>query len=283
MEQEIRDAIITAIKKEEKITFLIGAGLSAESGIPTFRGFDGYWTVGSDNYTPEEMGTYELFSQNPYAVWNWYLYRAGICNAANPNPGHFALGKFEQLLGDQFALVSQNVDGLHFRAGSSEFQTYLIHGDLRYMRCAKECSSSLFPLPASLPHQEKDKELSEDEKALLTCPHCGGLTRPHVLWFDESYDEQNYRVDTVVDIAENTGVLIVIGTSGATTLPRAVFDICYHDYRTIVNIDPNANTFSRFLQGYKPGFAVKEGSGTFLPKLYAEVEYTMQEEEVYNL
>jgi len=143
---KIKDALHTKCK----VLFLVGAGISAESGIPTFRGFDGFWTVGSKNYTPQEMGTLEMFQRTPIEVWKWYLYRKKLCAKAAANEGHKALVKFEQLLKDRFALVSQNVDGLHRAAGNSATKTYLIHGDLTYMRCSENCSDDLYELPKEL-------------------------------------------------------------------------------------------------------------------------------------
>ncbi|HVV49677.1 MAG TPA: Sir2 family NAD-dependent protein deacetylase, partial [Polyangia bacterium] len=100
------------------IVFLTGAGISAESGIPTFRGAEGYWRVGSRNYQPTEMAAAAAFARMPEEVWRWYLYRRGVCRAAAPNDAHRALVALERRLGARFLLVTQNVDGLHLRAGS---------------------------------------------------------------------------------------------------------------------------------------------------------------------
>ena len=101
-----------------RVVFLTGAGVSAESGIPTFRGQEGYWTVGSREYHPQEMATQASFTKMPRECWRWYLYRRGVCNAAQPNAGHEALVRAERALKDRFRLITQNVDGLHRRAGN---------------------------------------------------------------------------------------------------------------------------------------------------------------------
>ncbi|MEQ1739336.1 MAG: Sir2 family NAD-dependent protein deacetylase [Methyloglobulus sp.] len=132
--------IANVLKTGDLITVLTGAGVSAESGIPTFRGPEGYWTVGSRNYQPSEIATQAMFQRNPKEIWKWFLYRRGICEDALPNPGHLAIVKMEKLLGSRFRLVTQNVDGLHLRAGSNIDRTYQVHGNLNYMRCARECS-----------------------------------------------------------------------------------------------------------------------------------------------
>src|SRR2546428_9434824 len=95
---------------EGRILVLTGAGISAESGIPTFRGKDGYWTVGSAVYQPQEIATFEMFSRVPEEVWRWYLWRFGVCRDARPNAGHAALVEMERALGDRFTLVTQNID-----------------------------------------------------------------------------------------------------------------------------------------------------------------------------
>ena len=132
---EIQELIINKVKSGKRITFLVGAGISAESDIPTFRGSDGYWTDGSVNYTPTEIGTKRMFDVNFNEVWRWYLYRISICNIANPNNSHIELANIEKLIPNRFSLISQNVDGLHFRPESKIENLFLIHGDLRYMRC----------------------------------------------------------------------------------------------------------------------------------------------------
>src|SRR5262245_34496521 len=102
---------------EQKVIVLTGAGVSAESGIPTFRGKEGYWTVGAREYHPQELATHAAFEAMPLEVWAWYLYRRGVCRAAAPNPAHAAIAAIERALGNRFVLVTQNVDGLHLRAG----------------------------------------------------------------------------------------------------------------------------------------------------------------------
>ena len=132
------------------IVVLTGAGISAESGIPTFRGPDGYWTVGSRNYRAEELATMQAFSRLPREVWGWYLYRHAVCAAAAPNPAHEALVELENTWMDRFTLVTQNVDGLHLRAGNSPERTYQIHGNLNRVRCARECGAPMTAVPERL-------------------------------------------------------------------------------------------------------------------------------------
>ena len=136
----------------KRLVFLTGAGISAESGIPTFRGKEGYWTIGSKVYQPQEMATWSNFSQMPAEVWRWYLYRRAICHQAKPNPAHLALADLEARLQSDFTLVTQNVDGLHLRAGNSFDRTYQIHGNIDYMRPYHGDSSSLQPITVTTNH-----------------------------------------------------------------------------------------------------------------------------------
>jgi NAD-dependent deacetylase len=181
-----------------RVVALTGAGISAESGIPTFRGKEGYWVVGSRNYLPQEMATKEMFDQRPEEVWRWYLYRFGVCRMAQPNAGHAALVTLEARLGDRFTLVTQNIDGLHRRAGSR--RVFTIHGDAAWVRCAAECGLGRIDQP-DLGERVKAAPLSAADRAALTCPRCGGWLRPHVLWFDECYDEENYSMDSALRAA----------------------------------------------------------------------------------
>jgi NAD-dependent deacetylase len=230
--------------KNKHITVLTGAGISAESGIPTFRGPEGYWTVGPKEYHPEEMATYAMFTKHPDEVWKWYLYRLSVCGNAKPNKGHLALVEMEQYLQDRFTLITQNVDNLHFRAGSSQERTYQIHGNVFFMRCVNECKESIYPLPLELLPRGKDQPLSSNDKNLLSCPDCGAGTRPHVLWFDETYDEHYFKFESAMAVAAKTDILIIAGTSGATTLPNHIANIVYHNDGTIIDINIEKNLFT---------------------------------------
>ena len=135
MNPQLKHILTKTLAEQSPVTVLTGAGISAESGIPTFRGPEGYWTVGSAEYHPQEMATVRMFEQAPDDVWAWYLYRLGVCRRAQPNAGHLALVEMEALLGDRFTLITQNVDGLHLQAGNSPQRTFQIHGNISFMRC----------------------------------------------------------------------------------------------------------------------------------------------------
>ncbi len=263
------DRIRATLKKDGLVTVLTGAGISAESGIPTFRGPEGYWTVGSQVYHPQEMATFQMFRRRPDDVWQWYLHRATVCHQAAPNAGHRALVAMEEQLGARFLLITQNVDGLHLRAGNSPARTYQIHGNCFFMRCAAECRPDLLPLPAALIGRDKDQPLTADEARELTCPACRGRTRPHVLWFDETYNEHHFRFQSALQAARATRLLIVVGTAGATNLPTQVAWTVQAGGGTIFDVNIEANPFSELARQSRDGAFFKAPSSRLLPALAA--------------
>jgi NAD-dependent deacetylase len=249
------------------ISVLTGAGISAESGIPTFRGPEGYWTVGSKVYMPEEVATLAMFNQYPREVWEWYLYRLGVCLHAEPNSGHYALAEMETVLADRFTLITQNIDNLHIRAGNSLERTFQIHGNINFTRCSNNCHMRLLMLDDELKIKRERKTLSEKELGLLQCPACNNWLRPHVLWFDECYDEQLFRFESSVDVAVNTDLLIIVGTSGATALPNHVVSLVAEHNGTIIDINPERNSFSAIASSSNSGMFIQESASLVLPAL----------------
>lgn len=180
-----------------RIAVLTGAGISAESGIPTFRGSGGLW----QNFRPEDLATPEAFAKDPQLVWEWYLWRRSLIARAQPNPGHLALVELERRI-PVFTLITQNVDGLHDRAGSKNIRK--IHGDIWLSRCPR-CG-----------YQRIDTEAGFDGVPL--CPDCTAALRPGVVWFGEALPrlvwEESERA------VHDCQVLIVAGTS-AQVYPAA--------------------------------------------------------------
>jgi len=253
---------------EGLVLWLTGAGISAESGIPTFRGREGYWRVGSQNYQPEEMATWSTFQELPDEVWAWYLYRRGVCRAAEPNAAHRALVRAEQRTGDAFLLVTQNVDGLHLRAGNTPDRTFQIHGNIDFMRCSRECLAAPVPIPEEIDVAwEKGRQLSPHERSLLECPSCGAPGRPHVLWFDETYDEPNFRFQSSIEAARNASLLIVIGSTGATSLPIHIATIAAQRGVPMLVVNPEPNPFSALVQRTGRGAFMAGTAGKWVPQL----------------
>jgi NAD-dependent deacetylase len=243
-EPELSEALASLLARTEPehVVFVTGAGISAESGIPTFRGAEGYWTVGAREYHPQEMATQAAFSKMPREVWRWYLYRKGVCNAAAPNPAHLALAQLEQTLGDRFTLVTQNVDGLHLNAGNSLERTLQVHGNTDYMRAVAGDPTPL-PIPTTMPTIGREDALDDRAWDQLVTPD-GRRCRPHILWFDECYDEQLYRAQTAMRAAKRCDLLVVVGTSGAAALPYHVAAEALRNRAAMIDINPDPNPFS---------------------------------------
>lgn len=193
--------LAACLRRAGSVTALTGAGISAESGIPTFRdALSGLWA----RYRPEELATPEAFARNPTLVWDWYRMRRELVARAEPNPGHHALVALEQRV-PRFVLVTQNVDGLHRRAGSD--RVIELHGSLTRARCSREDTVlSAWEEPGSGPPR---------------CSGCGALLRPDVVWFGESLPVDALRAAEAA--ARDCEVFLSIGTSNlvepAASLP----------------------------------------------------------------
>ncbi len=267
LDPHLDEILSVAARGRGRIVVLTGAGISAESGIPTFRGGDGFWTVGSRNYHPQELATHATFARRPEVVWPWYLHRLGVCLQAEPNAGHRALGDLEGGFGERFVVVTQNVDGMHLRAGNSEARTWQIHGNIAWMRCDRPCHSGALPVPAALARPDRSATLEDDERATLRCASCGGWMRPHVLWFDESYDEENYRFHSSLRAADEAGLLIVVGTSGATNLPIQMGRAVAARRGALVDVNPEHNPFAALAERLDEGHFAQGTAAALLPAI----------------
>lgn len=255
-------------EKRNNITFLTGAGLSAASGIPTYRSTDGIWVKGTKYHKPEEFGTFKYFNKNQEEVWQFNLFRKGMFEKAQPNESHKLLVQIEELIPEYFSIITQNIDGLHHRAGNSGTKIFEIHGNMRSVRCSLECSKSVYPYPNNIALERIDEELTDDIWEALECPKCGGLLRPNILWFDEYYNERLYKIDSTMRIAKNTGILVVIGTSGATTLPLELVKqtLKYGGY--VLDINLENNNITRLIEGKKRAIPFRTTSDEFLSEFY---------------
>jgi NAD-dependent deacetylase len=203
------------------VCVLTGSGISSESGLPTFRGAGGLWRT----HRVEELASPEGFARDPRLVWTWYNERRAAHAAAQPNAGHVALAQLESRCGD-FTLVTQNVDSLHFRAGSKNVVE--LHGNLREARCDR-CDARR-PLEGGLPLDAIEHE-------------CGGHFRPDIVWFGESLPVAQW--DLAVAAAARADVMLVVGTSGLVN-PAAM--LCTHfaaPESFLVEINPEETAISR--------------------------------------
>ncbi len=197
----ITNEVVERLRAAERVAVLTGSGVSAESGVPTFRNAQtGLWA----RYDPTELATPQAFLRNPRLVWDWYDYRRKIILAAQPNPAHYALVDLEQHY-PNFTLITQNIDSLHWRAGSRELLE--LHGNIARTRCF-ECGTHA-------PGWDEEGELPP------RCARCGGLLRPDVVWFGEGLPEQELR--RAYRAAERSQVFLSVGTSAmvqpAASLP----------------------------------------------------------------
>jgi NAD-dependent deacetylase len=185
------------VETAASVAVLTGAGISAESGIPTFRGAGGLWR----KYRSENLAAPEAFARDPQLIWEWYDWRRSVIATAEPNPGHRALAELERR-SPQFTLVTQNVDGLHDRAGSRRLLK--VHGDIWTLRCTA-CKREWQDLRPSLPQ-------------LPPLCACGNMGRPGVVWFGEALPQDVWsEAQAAVSSAE---ILLVVGTS-AVVYPAA--------------------------------------------------------------
>lgn len=250
-----------------RITVVTGAGISAESGIPTFRGPEGYWTRGSREYHPQQMATHAMYRQMPDDVWGWYLYRRTVCRRAEPNIGHQTITRLTQHVGSGFNLITQNVDGLHRRAGTPPARIMEVHGNIDLMRCENSaCATGVHPIPETLGVYTRNQVLQDADRGALSCPRCGQLCRPHVLWFDETYNEEYFRFESALAAAYQTELLIVIGSSGSTNLPLMVTELVLQQGGLMIDINPEWNHFTDFALA-ADGFFIQAPSSVALPAL----------------
>ncbi len=238
MEQKKVTELIT-IHSHTKVAVITGAGISAESGIKTFRDSDGLW----ENHKIEDVATPEAFSRNPELVWDFYKQRYISASSAEPNPAHIALAEMEHKLNSNFHLITQNIDGLHIKAGNRN--VIEMHGNLQKSFC---------------PHCHKNYLISDIdlEAKLPYCNKCGNILRPDIVWFGEI----PYHLEKIEKLILKCNIFIVIGTSGLV-YPAAGFVMAakYHGAITIgINLEKPVNMkyFDYFFQGK---------SGDLLPDL----------------
>jgi len=211
------------VDRVRSLAVLTGAGISAESGVPTFRGEGGLWR----SYRAEDLATPGAFRRDPQLVWEWYDWRRGLIGACAPNAAHETLAEME-LRFDDFVLITQNVDGLHRLAGSRHVVE--LHGNIWRMRCTRGCRAPwedrTVPLPEIPPH----------------CPSCGALARPDVVWFGESLP--NHALDAAFAAARRCQVMLVIGTSAVVQPAASLPVLALQRGAYVVEINPQATPLS---------------------------------------
>jgi NAD-dependent deacetylase len=195
---KIKDASI-ALNASQQLVVLTGAGVSKESGVPTFRDAqEGLWA----RFDPQQLATPAAFKDNPKLVWDWYEHRREKLRHVKPNPGHYAIAALEDLL-PNVTVITQNIDGLHQLAGSTD--VIPLHGDIRRHKCFENCQGEPTLIDIS-------KLMWDKEAGPPSCPHCGAFVRPDVVWFTERLPLD--ALDRASALASKADVMLVVGTSG---------------------------------------------------------------------
>ena len=235
---DIPDALVAALRDARHVCVLTGAGVSAESGVPTFReAQDGLWS----KYRAEELATPDAFLADPALIWRWYRWRRELVAEAQPNPGHRALAELADQV-PRFTLVTQNVDNLHQRAGSRNVIQF--HGNIFEDRCFADGSL----------------QAGDEGMAVPTCPECGSNLRPGVVWFGEAIPER--ALNESCEAAADCDVFLSIGTSSLVYPAAGLADLAKQNGATVAEINPNPT-----MNAASFDFTLAGNSGVILPEL----------------
>ena len=236
--------LIVALRAARFVAALTGAGISAESGLATFRDAQtGLWA----RFDPRELATPSAFARNPKLVWDWYAWRRECVAAAQPNAGHVALAELERRA-PGFALITQNVDGLHQRAGSRKLVE--LHGSIARVKCSREGTIV-----------ERWHASADD---VPRCANCGALLRPDVVWFEEMLPAA--ALAAAEDAARCCNVLLVVGTSAEVYPAAALPALAKRGGAIVVEINPDTTPLSGMAD-----YVLRGAAGVVLPALVAAV------------
>jgi NAD-dependent deacetylase len=236
-------ASVNKMSDEDRVFVLTGAGVSAESGLPTFRGANGIWR----GYRVEDVATPEAFAADPALVWQFYSERRQRHATVQSNPAHFALAELERALGNRFFLCTQNVDSLHEQAGSR--RVLHMHGRLMQSRCSRpQCATAPFD----------DHNLYRTKPEIPNCAECGALIRPHICWFGEV----PFHMDLILRQLDGAEVLLTVGTSGVVEPAASFVRMARRNHTRTIYVGPeepsNSGYFDQVLLGKAgevlPGF-----------------------------
>ena len=236
--------LVKRLRQSTHTVILSGSGTSAESGVPTFRDAQtGLWA----RFRPEELATPEAFARDPALVWKWYQWRRGLIDAAEPNPGHRAIAELATLL-PRLTLITQNVDGLHQRAGSRDVIEF--HGNIHRNRCSND--------------------RCEGESSAMTdgdppsCPTCGAWLRPDVVWFGEAIPQA--AMERAMAAVVGCDVFIAVGTSAQVQPAAGLANMAQDAGAALVEVNPNTTPLTAVAD-----FSLAGPSGEVLPALVADL------------
>ena len=245
MSDSVLDEAAERLRAARRVFVVTGAGISAESGIPTFRGTGGLW----EGFRFEELATPEAFSADPGRVWRWYRWRAEQYGGCAPNPGHAVIAQMEQAY-DDLLVATQNVDGLHRRAGN--INVVELHGSIADMRCV--ACDRLAPFPRG----------PVPDDPVPRCAHCMSSMRPHILWFGETYWPGV--LEAAQSAAQSADVCLVVGTSAQVWPPVALALHARDCGATLIDVNPEVTSLSSQADLHLMG-----PSGAVLPDLWERV------------
>jgi NAD-dependent deacetylase len=246
---ETLHVVARRLRAASRVLALTGAGISAESGVPTFRGPDGLWK----NFRATDLATPGAFARDPALVWEWYRWRRSRIRDAAPNPGHLVLARFERRW-PAFTLATQNVDGLHHQAGS--LRLLELHGNIWRARCSARCGHVVTAAP-----DEDARFGAPADRAVPVCA-CGALMRPDIVWFGESLDEAI--LGRALEEAEAADALLVIGTSSVVYPAAALPGLAHRHGALVVEINVEETPLTSAAD-----YAVRGLAGEVLPALEA--------------
>jgi NAD-dependent deacetylase len=237
------------LRASKALVIVTGAGVSKESGIPTFRdALDGLWA----QYDPQELATPAAFKKNPKLVWNFYEFRRELMKPAQPNPGHYALAQLEQFF-PGLPVITQNIDDLHERAGSTH--VVHLHGKIADNKCFFNCQGD--PTPVDVAALEWDRQNGPP-----ACPHCGRWVRPAVVWFGELLPVD--ALGTAKEAAARADVMLIVGTSGVVYPAAELPLIAARHQAKLVEVNPFESEISRGVDIW-----LQAPSGEVLPRVLA--------------
>jgi len=247
--------VAARLTRETRITVLTGAGVSAASGVPTFRGPGGLWR----NFRPEELATPQAFARDPRLVWEWYDWRRSLIAACRPNRAHEVLAGWSRRF-PRFALITQNVDGLHEAAGTPD--VVRMHGSIWDVRCARPCTAGATPWRDDFSRSRPSN--APGSVAVPECPHCGGLARPAVVWFGEMLDPA---IVSRAAAATACDVFFAVGTSAVVYPAAGLLHEAKRDGAFTVEINPEATEASHVVDA-----AIAEPAEAALDAIDAMIE-----------
>lgn len=234
------ERLMEKLRSAEAVTVFTGAGVSAESGVPTFRGDDGIWK----KFKPEELANFDAFIRNPELVWEWYKQRKQIVATIQPNPGHYALVELEKLY-KHFSVITQNIDNLHRRAGSKS--VFELHGNIERNYCIS-CRKNF-----------SNNEILSAE-GVPKCDRCGGLVRPDVVWFGELLPMDQWAESEKA--ARCADLFFSVGTSGIVYPAASLPMVAKRAGAYLVEINPEPTPLTESADEFIAG-----KSGEVLPQL----------------